>query len=159
MEKKKAVPKTSTKKVTVKTQVPEKQKKNKDKKPGEKKGKSVGRKPWIPDYGKIENWATQGLWDKEIAALSGVCHQVFCEKKNELPELVTALELGRAKGVAACSQKLLSLALGGSERSLHFYLERIGGRKNVTVIETPPKPVHEMTEEELLAIINGTPLG
>jgi len=164
MEKKKTTPakeapKTSTKKTTVKAQVPEKQKKKQDKKPDIKKksrqGKGGGRKPWIPDYGKIESWATQGLWDKEIAALSGITHQVFCQKKNELPELVTALEVGRAKGTAACSQKLLSLALAGSERSLHFYLERISGRKNTLTLEIPKKPIHEMTDQEIEDALNG----
>lgn len=141
-------PNTSTKKTTIKMQVPDKQKKSKDKKTG-------GRKPWVPDYGKIESWATQGLWDKEIAALSGITHQVFCQKKNELPELVTALEVGRAKGTAACSQKLLSLALAGSERSLHFYLERISGRKNTLTLEIPKKPIHEMTDQEIEDALNG----
>jgi hypothetical protein len=144
---------------SISTQAPDKQKKAPKKRARKIKRpeslKKVGRKPWVPDYGKIENWASQGLQDKEIAALSGITATTFCEKKNELPELKVAIELGRAKGVAACCQKLLSLALGGCVKSLIFYLERIGGRRNVTILEPPRKPIHEMTDEELRAILNG----
>jgi len=31
--------------------------------------KKVGRKPWIPEYEKIEQWSLQGLTDKTIADL------------------------------------------------------------------------------------------
>ena len=123
-----------------------------------KEPKTPGRKPWEPDYTKIESWASHGLFDKQIAALAGVSHEEFCRKKNQLPQLSVALETGRAKGAAACAQMLLQLALKGDKDLLKFYLERRAGWKNTTVVETLPKPVEEMTTEELLAIINGQPL-
>lgn len=158
----KAPTKSSRKKAVLVSQVADKQKEVKKKKTAKKPPvappKTPGRKRWVPDYGKIENWATQGLLDKEIAALCGVCEEVFNRRKNQLnqPELKTALEVGKAKGIAAVSQVLLGKALKGDNDMVKFYMERIGGRKNITVLETPTKPVHEMSEEELLAIINGT---
>jgi hypothetical protein len=153
-------PKPEVKKTKSAIQTASKTTKSVKKKAAAKKKKKTdpkppGRKPWVPDYDKIENFATQGLLDKEIAALSGISHQGFCEKKAELPELQERLDAGRAKGIAACSQKLLSMALAGSEKSLHFYLERIGGRKRTLILEPPAKPIHELSEEELLAIVQG----
>jgi hypothetical protein len=160
-----AITKTE-KKMTSKTrkqpQVVDKQKKKQDKRMDIKKesrqGKGGGRKAWAPDYGKIENWASNGLFDKQIAALSGITHEEFCRKKSQLPQLNVALEIGRAKGAAACAQMLLSMALKGDRNALEFYLERRAGWKNTTVIETIPKPVGDMTTEELIAIINGQPI-
>lgn len=120
-----------------------------------KEPKKVGRKPWVPDYAKIEMWASQGLFDKQIAALCGINESTFYEKKAEIPELIATLERGRAKGAAACAQMVLSMALKGDRDLLKFYLERRSGWKNTTVLETLPKPVEEMTPEELLAIVNG----
>jgi len=118
--------------------------------------KKVGRKPWIPDYDKIEQWSLQGLSDKEIAALSGVSHTVFCTKKTELPELRSKLEYGRAKGAAVVSQKLLQLGMSGDRQALTFYLARRCGWTETTRLELPTtKPMHEMSEEELHAIIEG----
>lgn len=127
------------------------------KKKAEKKRepKPPGRKPWLPDYDRIENLARNGLQDKQIAALCNITHEEFCRKKTQLPQLKETLERGRAIGVAACAQKTLQMALSGDRDLLKFFLERVGGWKNVTVIETPPKDVKDMTTEELLAIING----
>lgn len=120
-----------------------------------KESKKAGRKPWEPDYERIEQWALHGLSDKAIAVLCGISPPVFCTKKNELPKLRTALEYGRAKGEAAVSQKLLTLALNGDRDLIKYYLSRRCGWSETTYLDIPSKPIHEMTDAELLAIING----
>ena len=92
-----------------------------------------GRKAWEPDLHKIEQWAMQGLLEKEIAALSGITHQVFSQKKNEIPELIPALARGRAKGTQVASSKLFELMLKGDRASIQFYLERKSGWKPTAV--------------------------
>lgn len=112
--------------------------------------KKPGRKPWTPDYDKIEQWALQGLADKEIAALSGIHHHGFCQKKTELPELRRRLEYGRAKGIAVVSQKLLQIALSGDTKMIMYYLSRRGGWTERIAIDK--KDFADMTTEELLSL-------
>jgi hypothetical protein len=98
----------------------------------------------------IEKWAAQGLFDKQIAALSGITHQVFSAKKTELPELNACLELGRAKAISAVSTKCVSLAMSGDKDMIKFFLGRRAGW--VERIEVDKKNLAEMTTEELLAL-------
>lgn len=88
-----------------------------------------GRKAWSPDFHFIEDQARNGLTDKEISALTGVCHQTFCEKKHELPELVAALARGRAKGTSMAATALWKLIAQGDRQAAQFYLERKSGWK------------------------------
>jgi hypothetical protein len=127
--------------------LPAKQKtpaKAKAKKPG-------GRKPWVPDYEIVEKYAALGLLDKEIAALTGVTHQVFCQKKTELPELAVALERGRAKGVQIASAKMWEGINRGDKDLIKFFLSRRGGYVEKVEVATEPKDISQMTVEELLA--------
>lgn len=134
-----------------------KPRKSKAKPPEEKK--APGRKEWEPDYTMIEKWASMLLNDKQIAAKCGIDHATFCRKKNQLNQLKLVLDSGRASTILACSQKLLTAAVEGNDiGALKFVLERQGGWKNVTVLETPSKDINDMTEEELLAIVNGQPI-
>jgi hypothetical protein len=115
--------------------------------------KPPGRKPWVPDYLKIEDWARQGLKDHEIAALSGICKQTFSEKKSELSELNEALGKGRAKGTSMASTALWRNMAGGDTQAIKFYLERVAGWKQTQVIEKG-KDLSEFTDEELLALLD-----
>lgn len=124
------------------------------KKPGNKAPKPPGRPPWQPDFTRIEDWARQGLKDKEIAALCGITPQVFCEKKNELNELDVVLAKGRAKGVSMATTALWQNIAKKDQRALEFYLERVAGWKKTQVIEKG-KDLSEFTDEELLALLDG----
>jgi len=121
------------------------------KKPTGKVQKPPGRKPWVPDYVKIESSAQLGLQDKEIAALSGISHQVFCSKKNELPELVEALARGRAKGTSMAATALWREILKGDINATKFFLERKAGWKQKQVIES--RNMEHLSTEELLALL------
>lgn len=118
-------------------------------------GKGGGRKPWIPDYAFIENQARLQLTDKQIAALCNVDHRTFCEKKNEFPELITALERGRATTISAAATKLLNIGLAGDRQALQFILERKGGFKQTNIIEQRKK-LEDMTVDELHALLETT---
>lgn len=126
-------------------------KKKTTKKPSGKTPRPPGRKPWVPDYEKIENSAQLGLQDKEIAALSGVSHQVFCSKKNELPELVEALARGRAKGTSMAATALWREIVKGDVNATKFFLERKAGWKQKQVIES--RNLENLSTEELLALL------
>jgi len=138
---------------SAKTVIPARSKvtKSAKKKPSPKKEpKTPGRKPWLPDYAKIENWANNGLSDKAIAALCGISHPVFCTKKNELPKLRESLEYGRARGEAAVSQKLLLMALQGDREMIKFYLaRRCGWTETVINKNLDLTAIDNMTIEEL----------
>lgn len=118
---------TESKAKTVKKTAAKKAKKTSPKKPG--------RKPWVPDQitlKTIEDQSGNGLTDKQIAGLVGVSHQTFCSKKNELPELVAALDRGRAKGVSMAAIALWKAIASGDRQAAQFYLERKGGWKEQT---------------------------
>jgi len=125
----------------------------KPKPPAKKEPKKPGRKAWVPDYKMIEDWARQGLTDKQIAAMSGICHQNFCEKKGELSELVDSLEKGRAKGVSMASTALWMGIAKGDKDLIKFYLERKGGWKQHTVLEK--RTLTDLTDEEIIALLSG----
>lgn len=119
--------------------------------------KPPGRKPWTPDLEKIENWASQGLKDSEIAALCGVCKQTFSAKKTELNEqnepgdLANALARGRAKGTSMASTALWKAIAGGDVNAMKFYLERRAGWTAKQVIERVD--LESLSDEELLALL------
>lgn len=116
--------------------------------------KPPGRPAWVPDYIKIEDLARQGLKDHEIAALSGISKQKFSEKKSELSELNEALAKGRAKGTSMASTALWRNIAGGDTQAIKFFLERVSGWKQTQVIEKG-KDLSELTDEELLALLDG----
>jgi hypothetical protein len=79
---------------------------------------------------------------------------VFCTKKNELPKLRESLEYGRARGEAAVSQVLLIMALKGDKDMIRFYLARRCGWSETSILEIP-KSIGDLSEEEMLAVIEG----
>ena len=151
----KAKAKSTKKRATAKSAQGGTRQEKPQKKPTGKIPKPPGRKPWIPDYGKIEDWARQGLKDHEIAALSGICKQTFSEKKSELTELNEALGKGRAKGTSMASTALWRNIAEGDTQAIKFYLERVAGWKQTQVIEKG-KNLSELTDEELLALLAET---
>lgn len=133
----------------------------KQRRPQKQERKPPGRKPWIPDLEKIENWARQGLKDSEIAALCGVCKQTFSERKTELneqkepSELADALARGRAKGTSMASAALWQAIAGGDVNAIKFFLERRAGWTAKQVIEQ--RDLSTMSIEDLLALLEECP--
>lgn len=125
--------------------------------------KPPGRKPWIPDLEKIENWARQGLKDSEIAALCGVCKQTFSMRKTELneqkepSELANAVASGRAKGTSMASTALWMAIAGGDVNAIKFFLERRAGWTAKQVIERVG--LESLSDEELLALVEDREVG
>jgi len=118
-----------------------------------KEKKKVGRKPWAPEYEKIEQWSLQGLNDKSIAALCKISQAEFCKKKTQLPLLKEALEYGRAKGEAMVSGKLIQMALGGDREMIKTYLgRRCGWSETVINKNIDLSAIDSMTIEELEAL-------
>lgn len=112
--------------------------------------KKVGRKPWAPEYEKIEQWSLQGLNDKSIASLCRISTAEFCKKKTQLPQLKEALDYGRAKGEAAVSSVLLQMALKGDRDMIKTYLSRrCGWTETVVNKNLDLTAIDGMTPEEL----------
>jgi len=112
--------------------------------------KKKGRKPWVPEYEKIEQWSLQGLNDKSIAALCRISTAEFCKKKTQLPQLKAALDYGRAKGEAAVSSVLLQMALKGDKDMIKTYLgRRCGWSETVINKNIDLSAIDNMTPEEL----------
>lgn len=75
---------------------------------------------------KIRAMAEQGLKDYEIAAQLGMNKNTFSENKYNHPEILHALELGRADGVKVVATALYKKARKGDFQSMKFYLMNIG---------------------------------
>lgn len=113
------------------------------KKPQTKTEKSLVEEPWIgrPEIPiddellqKAESLAAQGLNMEEIAYSLNMGASTLYEKKRDYPELVEAIERGKAKGIAQISNRLFNKALGGDNTCMIFYLKaRAGWRDNIDV--------------------------
>ena len=141
--------------VQVRSKTTKSAKKVKSPKMPPKEKKKVGRKPWIPEYEKIEQWSLQGLTDKAIADLCKISQAEFCKKKTQLPQLKEALDYGKARGEAMVSGKLFTMAMGGDREMIKMYLGRKCGWSETTIIDTPHKPLENMTLEELRELASG----
>jgi hypothetical protein len=115
----------------------------------------AGRKAWTPPYMKlVEKLASQGLKEKEIALALGICRTTLYNKKNQLVEFMNALEAGKAKGCVVVTSKLMEQVSAGSMEAIKTYLKCVMGWKETSVMELPPrKPLEEMSDDELRAIL------
>jgi hypothetical protein len=117
----------------------------------------AGRKPWIPpDPEVVKKMAANGLSEKNIAAALGISQETLIKKKKEYAEFSEALKEGRALGELNVTNHLMAAVKAGSVRAMEIYLKCRCGWKETNVLELPPdKKLEEMTDEELLAIIQG----
>jgi hypothetical protein len=86
----------------------------------------VGKKPWVPTkeiIKKVEELASRGMEQQDIALCIGIGISTFHNKKNEFQELEDAVKRGRAKGVSHVTNALLKNIDLGNVTAQIFYLK------------------------------------
>jgi|TARA_X000001388_G_scaffold49201_1_gene35312 transcriptional regulator with XRE-family HTH domain len=71
---------------------------------------------------KIENWAGKGLSESQIADLLNCSLSTIARNKRNNDKFGTALKTGKARAIAAISNKVYENALEGKENSAFFFL-------------------------------------
>src|SRR5919106_1013113 len=85
------------------------------------------RNPWIPDLAKVEELASQGLTNAQIAACLGICEDTLYTKQRQLTEFSEAIKKGRARGIQKVSNALFEAAINGNVTAMIFYLKSRAG--------------------------------
>jgi len=107
----------------------------------------------------VKKLAAQGLTEKQIADALGICHDTLINKKKQYSEFAEAIKEGKALGIGSVTSELMKQIKAGNTTATIFYLKCRAGWKETTVLEMPQgKRLEEMTDEELLAIIEGRKL-
>ena len=75
----------------------------------------------------IEQWASLGLTDEQIAHHLGLCRQTLSEKKWDIPDIADAIKRGRSAGITEVADLLRQKAITGDTGAMIFYLKAKGG--------------------------------
>ena len=95
---------------------------------GRPKKKNVTQ-PSITDWGTVEKlqlleeWSTQGLYIKDIAAKMGVSVSTVYDWMNKNPEIAAAIKKGRDKSIDMVENALFKSAISGNVTAMIFYLK------------------------------------
>lgn len=99
-------------------------------------------RPWEPNLELIEQLASRGLTQEQIAAACNIQDTTLSTKKGQLPRLAEAIRRGQARGIALVSNKLFESAMKGNVVAAVFYLKaRAGWRDNIAVVEMTPEQI------------------
>ena len=85
--------------------------------------------PSIIDWGTVENlqlleeWSTQGLYIKDIAAKMGISVSTVYDWMNKNPEIAAAIKKGRDKSIDMVENALFKSAISGNVTAMIFYLK------------------------------------
>lgn len=71
----------------------------------------------------LEEWSTQGLYIKDIAAMMGVCVTTVYDWMNKNPEIAAAIKKGRDKSIDMVENALFQSAINGNVTAMIFYLK------------------------------------
>ena len=71
----------------------------------------------------LEEWSTQGLYIKEIAAKMGICVSTVYDWMNKNPEIAAAIKKGRDKSIDMVENALFKSAINGNVTAMIFYLK------------------------------------
>ena len=83
----------------------------------------------ITDWGTVEKlqlleeWSTQGLYIKDIAAKMGVSVSTVYDWMNKNPEIAAAIKKGRDKSIDMVENALFKSAINGNVTAMIFYLK------------------------------------
>ena len=103
-------------------------KKVESRKRGRPKKKNVTQ-PSITDWGTVEKlqlleeWSTQGLYIKDIAAKMGISVSTVYDWMNKNPEIAAAIKKGRDKSIDMVENALFKSAINGNVTAMIFYLK------------------------------------
>ena len=85
--------------------------------------------PSITDWGTVEKlqlleeWSTQGLYIKEIAAKMGISVATVYDWMNKNPKIAAAIKKGRDKSIDMVENALFKSAINGNVTAMIFYLK------------------------------------
>ena len=85
--------------------------------------------PSIIDWGTVEKlqlleeWSTQGLYIKDIAAKMGISVTTVYDWMNKNPEIAAAIKKGRDKSIDMVENALFKSAINGNVTARIFYLK------------------------------------
>ena len=85
--------------------------------------------PSIIDWGTVEKlqlleeWSTQGLYIKDIAAKIGISVTTVYDWMNKNPEIAAAIKKGRDKSIDMVENALFKSAINGNVTAMIFYLK------------------------------------
>ena len=85
--------------------------------------------PSITDWGTIEKlqlleeWSTQGLYIKDIAAKMGISVTTVYDWMNKNPDIAAAIKKGRDKSIDMVENALFKSAINGNVTAMIFYLK------------------------------------
>ena len=85
--------------------------------------------PSITDWGTVEKlqlleeWSTQGLYIKDIAAKMGISVTTVYDWMNKNPEIAAAIKKGRDKSIDMVENALFKSAISGNVTAMIFYLK------------------------------------
>ena len=71
----------------------------------------------------LEEWSTQGLYIKEIAAKMGISVATVYDWMNKNPEIAAAIKKGRDKSIDMVENALFKSAINGNVTAMIFYLK------------------------------------
>lgn len=74
------------------------------------------------DYKLCEAMAAQGLSQKQIAEVLGICYATLMKRKKQSKEFAEIIDRGRSKGLAKVTNALFNSALGGNVVAQKYYL-------------------------------------
>lgn len=85
--------------------------------------------PSITDWGTVEKlqlleeWSTQGLYIKDIAAKMGISVTTVYDWMNKDPKIAAAIKKGRDKSIDLVENALFKSAINGNVTAMIFYLK------------------------------------
>lgn len=96
------------------------------------------------DLEKVEELASLGLSEQQIADSLGISRSTLSRRKNDNETFDTALRKGKAKAVVKASSALMTQIEKGSLRAIIFYLKCRGGwrEEEPEIREIPPMIVN-----------------
>ena len=92
------------------------------------------------DLNKVEELASLGLSEQQIADSLGISRSTLSRRKNDNETFETALRKGKAKAVVKACSALMTQIEKGSLRAIIFYLKCRGGwrEEETEISDIPP---------------------
>jgi len=117
----------------------------------------MARPKWEPpDLKLVEKLASNGLSEAQIAASVGVSVDTIARRKKDNAGFAEAIRKGKALGVVVVTNALMAAIKSGNVRAMEIYLKCRAGWRETNILELPPgKRIEDMTDNELIAIIEG----
>ncbi len=96
------------------------------------------------DLEKVEELASLGLSEQQIADSLGISRSTFSRRKNDNETFDTALRKGKAKAIVKVSSALMQQVEKGSLRAIIFYLKFRGDwrEEEPEIKEIPPMVIN-----------------